>query len=115
MYTTLPVLCMLLADAFGAALALAAVAADSSDVNWAGVGGGGGNFDPAATMYMLAKSIFHFSRWNAYMALQLVQGMQVDLLQELQHPVSSILSVVEFLNHVLLLTTTSWRCRNKSA
>jgi hypothetical protein len=69
MYTTLPVLCMLPADAFGAALAFAA---DSTDANWAGVegvGGGGGNFGVAATMYMLTRSIFHFSRWNTYMAL----------------------------------------------
>jgi hypothetical protein len=43
------------------------------------------------------------------MALQLVQGMQVDLLQQLQHPVNSMLGVVESLNHVLLLTATNWR------
>lgn len=118
MYTTLPFLYMLRADTFGAAFpppAFAAAAVDSADANWAGVGGGGGNFGATATTYMLAKSIFHISRWNAYKALQLVQGMQVDLLQELQHPVSSIFSVLGSLNHVFLLTTTSWRCCNKSA
>ena len=80
-----------------------------------GVGGGGGNFGVVAAIYIINQGELPLLKRNAYMALQLVQGMQVDLLQELQHPVSSILSVVEFLNHVLLLTTTSWRCRNKSA
>jgi hypothetical protein len=61
-YTILPFLCMLRAVAFGAALAFAAAAADSAFANWASVRGGGGNFGAAATVYMLARSIFHFSR-----------------------------------------------------
>jgi hypothetical protein len=55
MYATLPFLCMLRADAFGAALAFAA--AGSADPNWAGVGGGGGNFGAAATMYVRQKHL----------------------------------------------------------